>query len=190
MVRSVRGPPDARFYYCVDGMCGCPADRPTLCYRQIEWFECANLQTDPGHCGDCDTWVSKRQAGLMQCDQGSTCVNGKCTGCSGNQKLCAGKCINPANDNKHCGQCYEEVGGEEARGDVADSSAGWAATVSTGAVRQTTAARLPRLAATARAATSSTTTSTAARVAREYVTPRSSSHQCAVGKNCVGGVCR
>lgn len=51
---------DCPWYFpCINGLCQCPTGQ-TLCYRQIEWFECADLQTDRGHCGDCDTWVSRR----------------------------------------------------------------------------------------------------------------------------------
>ncbi|GMK58653.1 hypothetical protein CspeluHIS016_0600950 [Cutaneotrichosporon spelunceum] len=88
----------AWFYSCVDGYCQCPIGQ-TLCYRQIAWFECADLNTYPGHCGAC--W--------NRCDTGFACVNGKCTSqCNGNQKVCGNMCVNILNDNNNCGQCVKK----------------------------------------------------------------------------------
>ncbi|MGI5830030.1 MAG: hypothetical protein ACOX8U_07700 [Bradymonadia bacterium] len=69
----------------------CP-DTQKLCSVSGGGSVCANTQTDPKHCGDCN----------KSCNDGEPCDGGKC-GCSKAKAFCNNACIDPKNSNKHCG---------------------------------------------------------------------------------------
>lgn len=69
-----------------DGMC---EEGRTMCMGG-----CYNLQTNPMHCGACDT----------VCPFGTTCTAGVCT-CPGTLTLCNGRCVNTDSDQGNCGAC-------------------------------------------------------------------------------------
>lgn len=74
---------------CTPGTPTCDAPN-TTCSTTV----CADLNTDPNHCGRCD----------ISCAAGQVCVQGQCS-CSGSGKVCGGVCVNTANDPSHCGEC-------------------------------------------------------------------------------------
>lgn len=62
---------------------------------------CVSLQTDPDHCGTCDT----------VCGGAAVCRHGACTNvCPVGQALCARGCVDIRNDAKSCGSCDNACG--------------------------------------------------------------------------------
>src|SRR5258708_26092846 len=68
----------------IDG--GCPAGL-VLCGAV-----CADLTTDPSHCGSCS----------QSCGGGTTCISGKCA-CPSTRMTCSGTCIHVQHHARHCG---------------------------------------------------------------------------------------
>lgn len=56
---------------------------------------CADLQSDPGHCGTCSQACTA---------PGSRCVSGACA-CSSGRAWCSGSCIDTQTDWRNCGAC-------------------------------------------------------------------------------------
>ncbi len=67
----------------------CPPDR-AMCGS---W--CANLNSDPDHCGTCDS----------PCPDDTVCMQGTCAPDCGDLTACDGGCFNTAVDPTHCGSC-------------------------------------------------------------------------------------
>jgi hypothetical protein len=94
---------------CAEGYRGCNAANGS--------FECADILTDPKHCGSCDGCPDPRLS----------CCNGQCTdlmynpsNCGGcgtlcqtpNSTCCGGKCVDVNSDPANCGACGGIFGGE------------------------------------------------------------------------------
>jgi hypothetical protein len=58
---------------------------------------CADLQSDPSHCGNCD----------RPCDVagGQVCLNGTCRADCGSLTNCSGSCVDLSTNPEHCGDC-------------------------------------------------------------------------------------
>jgi len=76
--------------------------RPPACRngRKACGRRCADLQTNPSHCGKCGN----------RCAPGQTCASGQCTGgggktCPGTQVRCGAACVDTGSDRAHCGGC-------------------------------------------------------------------------------------
>ena len=72
---------------CVNGVCTPCGTGQTVCPNA-----CANLQTDPVHCGSCTA---------APCS--GTCQAGLC--CTGATTNCNGTCVDLTSDDNHCGAC-------------------------------------------------------------------------------------
>ncbi len=112
---------------CVDGACGCPAER--MCGAR-----CIDTDRDPEHCGDCGTacalgdvcaagscctpsgsetcngvdddcdgTVDEGAAAAIGCAWGETCEGGTCA-CPA-ERTCGGACRDTSSDEDHCGSC-------------------------------------------------------------------------------------
>ncbi len=78
---------------CVGGRCTCAGGK-TACGE-----DCADLQTDDNHCGECATL----------CSGGTQCQAGKCV-CAGSETLCDGSCVDTSTSAAHCGGCGKACG--------------------------------------------------------------------------------
>ncbi len=74
---------------CAPSLGKCEAPR-TACSSS----SCADLATDPEHCGTCD----------VSCSAGQSCVAGKCE-CPSGTTACGGVCVVTATDAANCGTC-------------------------------------------------------------------------------------
>ncbi|QKK02236.1 MAG: hypothetical protein HND55_05945 [Pseudomonadota bacterium] len=72
---------------------------------------CADLQTDPNHCGSCGT----------ACGPGMVCVQGACAGCSPGWILCSGICVDPSSDIYNCGGCGSVCGATQCAAPICQS---------------------------------------------------------------------
>jgi hypothetical protein len=81
--------------YCVDGECmdGCYA--PMVKCMGSMGDECVDPQSNPNHCGTCNT----------KCGAGMGCYKGQCQVCPSGTVNCSGTCIDTMTDEKHCGAC-------------------------------------------------------------------------------------
>jgi hypothetical protein len=65
---------------------------------------CADLTTDPGHCGTCAT----------ACVAGEVCNEGRCaSSCTGALQNCSGACVDLQTDGGHCGSCTNVCGPQD-----------------------------------------------------------------------------
>lgn len=61
---------------------------------------CADLRSDPYHCGACD----------VRCENGQVCAEGRCAGaaaCAATSTLCGNYCADLRTDPGHCGRCSQ-----------------------------------------------------------------------------------
>jgi hypothetical protein len=66
--------------------------------------DCANLQTDNAHCGDC----------ITACPLGDTCANGVCMpACASGLTSCGGSCVDTSTSNANCGACGQACASAE-----------------------------------------------------------------------------
>jgi hypothetical protein len=87
---------------------------------------------------------------LTQCPPGK-CVDGVCRlGCISGQIACNASCVNPMNDNRHCGTCYNWV---RAPSTTPDASALSVRTASVGRVPARRDVRRARISAVTTAST-------------------------------------
>ncbi|MBQ8035379.1 MAG: hypothetical protein IJ268_00135, partial [Proteobacteria bacterium] len=88
---------------CTSGKCKCNNPKMIKCGTK-----CIFPQSDPHHCGargQCNNERNNHPDYIGDiCDEaaGQECINNHC-GCQGELIYCDGKCINPSNDNAHCG---------------------------------------------------------------------------------------
>jgi hypothetical protein len=74
-------------FRCVGGACACPSENAC-------GAACVDKQTDPAHCGACDS----------PCPTGVACVSGACD-CPGGGIVCDGACVDAQTSVAHCGSC-------------------------------------------------------------------------------------
>lgn len=78
---------------CDGGDCICPEETDEC------GGACVDLDTDPDHCGECDSG----------CDDGQACNGGQCVeGCPGGETDCDGNCVDLDENRSHCGECDNE----------------------------------------------------------------------------------
>ncbi|MBW2523529.1 MAG: DUF5060 domain-containing protein [Deltaproteobacteria bacterium] len=90
---------------CCDGVClagecvgSCPSPMANCSGH------CADLDSDPNHCGSCGA----------SCDADQVCASGQCRGeCPSGQTDCGGSCADLQTDRDHCGSCDAPCGDDE-----------------------------------------------------------------------------
>ena len=91
---------------CAAGACtsGCPAAAPTLCGST-----CADITSDPGHCGSCSTMCTTAVAHALPVCAASSCG----FQCNAGYTNCGGVCDDLTIDDSNCGSCGKICGGGE-----------------------------------------------------------------------------
>lgn len=108
---------------CAEGACesGCPASSPTLCGTS-----CANTQTDPLHCKDCETSCTTNVAHALP-----ACTAGNCDfACAGSYTRCGNACVDTSSDVNNCNACDRKCssGVAHAIDSCSDSKCGFSCT--------------------------------------------------------------
>jgi reprolysin-like metallo-peptidase family M12B len=81
------------------GRAGAPSNLACAPPQMACGSACVDVQSDPAHCGNCET----------ACGADQTCAAGKCS-CSGGGTPCGSACVNTASDHEHCGNCETACG--------------------------------------------------------------------------------